>query len=260
MRIIRWLRFVGIGVGTFAMLLLLPTQAVFADKCNPGRTPSLGNWESFWQRLPSNTVGGTYADIKILDPYVNSAYGDGGNTVAWVGILNAAGNSACGGVCDYAQLGWQQYPYNNGTSEMDTFYEWGDANGNITVSSKFECALHGNVGDIKTYTVLWGNAGTGKLSFSYAGGYTCGGHPVAGWTPDAAVQGAEILNLASQMPGGKTSGYHESFSGSNIYYSGSWSNFNGSGHLYPVTGYGNEFAYSVDDSDYFSAWDKECQY
>jgi hypothetical protein len=196
--------------------------------------------------IPRNQYGVPTQDASVLaDIYQYDSYlYPNSQTTGWV-MLQIINNPE---TCCWAQVGWLEYT-SSGTKYRDTFTQWTH---DYTYSSNF---WFGDVsaGQTTRYQVYFEGVGFGNWEFWRNGSLIDGEGPE--FIPTSAYVSGEITNLASQMPGGSGSNYHEVFS--NIGYmqpAGSWGNFNGS----PSNPYSGYFGNYYNWSNWDAIWDKAC--
>jgi hypothetical protein len=217
------LEFSGQGLGG----LVQTAQA----SCNPGRTPSSGNWWDGWQSVPGGTVGGVYSTLTNYTPYV---YGNSIGAI-WVLVFDPT-------IDWYAQDGWYAQPGSGYTGSG--FLEYVN-----TAGQQIRYGIVFPNGSTTTYAVLYNCPSSGMVTFEFAGSEIL--QVRVGFTPDDGQIMGEVTNFANQMVGGTSD--HAVMSGSAIYFAGSWNSFSGSVYN-SSTDYGN----SVLSNTKAEVWDKAC--
>ncbi|MGA3184449.1 MAG: hypothetical protein ABSE52_07625 [Candidatus Dormibacteria bacterium] len=221
--------------------LIAPATALAS--CAPGRNHAIGDWFDGWYNSEGTTnVGGIYSDILVYSPYVydDSSYQ---GVSAWVMLVDSSA---------YAQVGWVQYPQGS----RGFFDQWTTANGSSETGTVYYGV--GTVGQYAWFTMLYNNP-SGYFTFEYndGGGNVVMNQPVAKWTPTGVQNYGEIVDAASQMPGGASD--HEDFSSTYWYINGQgWIPMNGTPQTYykdPNNGIGIQFEGSKYSSTDDQIWD-----
>lgn len=175
-------------------------------KCQPGRTNNgSAYWAGWYRNTSSGYWGGIFSDIYNYSPWVQP----GTDTTAWVMLTKKTGGT------NWAQVGWWEEAY----GVRHTFTQYTDSSGHWYTTFWSPKATN----TYTYYTTLWNNT-PGKFTFQVAGSTVQ--TVTAAFSPDASQIMGEIHSLASQMPGGSGSSYHEWFTDSHVWTT-SWIAYDG---------------------------------
>lgn len=209
-----------------------PATAVLA-KCQPGRTDDGKDYQAGWYRSADAEIGGIYADIKVYSPWVQPGSRDTG----WSMLQTLDGQN-------WAQVGWREYA--GGT--RDDFVQYYVSGWPSAITNSYPAQP---VNTYHNYKVLWDNT-PGYFTFWIDNKMI--EEDQAFFTPNMASNAGEIHTLASQMPGGSQSGYHEDFGDAWMYIFGGWTEINGITKNSDPTYFVSDNTSSTDDQ----IWDKAC--
>lgn len=208
MRVVRMIIAAAIVV---AAVLVVPSPV--SAKCQPNLAD---NGKSYWAGTSRNPPSGYYpggvsAYILNYSPWVQT----NSDVYAWT-MLVGPNTGPTKQWENWAQVGWQEHA--GGTRY--TFVDWTDGQGHAHwdhLGSPLP------VGSYTQYVTQY----DGAYFYMSANGVS---YPrqSAGWVPVEAEIEGEIHTLASQMPGGYSSGYHEFYNTAYVWFT-SWVPFDGSG-------------------------------
>jgi hypothetical protein len=228
----RPLRMFGLAVVFAFTAIVIPAGSLSVlAKCDPNRPDDTKSYWTGWYRYPGTTTGGVGSDILNYSPWV---HWNDDSVLAWTMVAKSP---------LYAQVGWIEFA----GSFRYTFTEYTTSDGNW--HRKLFSAY--SIGSVHRYTTLFGNK-PGQFSM-WIDGVDRDDEP-AQFTPNHGENFGEIHTLDDQMPGGYNS--HETFRNTQIYYSGAWHAFAGTGSINPP----GPFHYSTSDSGQYKLdiWDAAC--
>jgi hypothetical protein len=206
------------------------TSVPVLAKCDPGRADDGRYYFDGWYKTPGGTVGGVGSNIVNYSPWVHVT---DDSVSAWTMTANGS---------LYAQVGWLEFP----GSVRYTFTEYTTSDHNW--HRKYFGAYP--LGASTRYTTLYGNT-AGYFTFLVNGGQI--DKEPAQFVPNNGQNYGEIHTYDDQMPGGYN--LHETFRNTQIYYSGAWHAFQGTGYTSAAP-----FHYSTNDSGQYNLdiWDGAC--
>jgi hypothetical protein len=180
-------------------------------------------------------VGGAYSDMLTFSPYIDTSH-DLDYAEAYVQFADSGSN--------HASWGWQK-TYASGSTSLHPHIGYSSTNGWISVTYN---TVSLTTGSSYTWTLLYNNCGTDKVSITLSGSVSaCELTPIA-WTPSKSSVSGGVSTRSNQMPGGYNN--METMPNGHVYYSASWHPFNGTVASNNDVYFGDELVSSTQNNVY----------